>query len=87
MFILDFFLRLDLYSTLCIIFFLNPLNFYSLKVTKFHGDSVKNKITRTNNYSQTPSLFRVKGLTVNELRVYRYTSSYEKAKFFLHIQK
>ena len=25
----------------------NPLNYYSLKVTKFHGDSVKNKSART----------------------------------------
>ena len=25
----------------------NPLNFYSLKVNQFHGDSVKNKSART----------------------------------------
>ena len=25
----------------------NPLNYYSLKVTKFHDDSVKNKSART----------------------------------------
>ena len=25
----------------------NPLNYYSLKVTKFHGDSVKNESAKT----------------------------------------
>jgi len=25
----------------------NPINYYSLKVTKFHRDGVKNKIART----------------------------------------
>ena len=43
----------------------NPLNYYSLKVTKFHGDSVKNESARTKNYRggakrPPPSLFRVK---------------------------
>ena len=33
--------------TLGINFFLNPLNFYSLKVTKFHSDSVKIESVRT----------------------------------------
>jgi len=28
----------------------NSLNYYSLKVTKFHGDNVKNESTRTKNY-------------------------------------
>jgi len=44
----------------------NPLNYYSLKVTKFHGDSVKNKSARTKKLQEggaerpPPSLFRVK---------------------------
>ena len=28
----------------------NPLNYYSLKVTKFHDDSVKNESARTKKY-------------------------------------
>ena len=46
--ILDFFpktgLFLALFPTQCIyIFTKNPLNYFSLKVTKFHDDSVKNE--------------------------------------------
>ena len=43
----------------------NPLNYDLLKVTQFHGDSVKNKSARTKQLQggggcQTPRLFRVK---------------------------
>ena len=42
----------------------NPLNYYSLKVTKFHGDSVKNESARTKKTTEgapnAPPLFRVK---------------------------
>ena len=30
----------------------NPLNYYSLKVTKFHGDSVKNESAREKKLQQ-----------------------------------
>jgi len=30
----------------------NPLNYYLLKVKKFHGDSVKNESARTKNYRE-----------------------------------
>ena len=47
----------------------NPLNFYLLKVEKFHGDSVNKEIARAKQLEggrQTPpplSLFRVKVIT------------------------
>ena len=46
-----------------IFFYKNPLNYFSLKITKFHSDSVKNESTRTK--KAPPCLFRVKqhGLT------------------------
>ena len=50
----------DLYPTQCITFFFkstkNPLNFYLLKVNKFHGDSVKNESARATKIGagQTP---------------------------------
>ena len=48
-----------------IFFTKNPLNYYSLKVTKFHDDSVKNESARTKKLQgrgakRPPSLFRVK---------------------------
>ena len=40
-----------------------PLNYYSLKVTTFHGDSVKNESARTKKLQRgPPPLFRVKGM-------------------------
>ena len=50
-----------LYPTLCIekmFFTKNPLNFYALKITKFHSDSVKNDSARAKK-SPPPSLFSV----------------------------
>ena len=39
----------------------NPLNFFILKVKKFHGDSVKNESDRAKKLEGAPSsLFRVK---------------------------
>ena len=43
----------------------NPLNYYSLKVTKFHDDSVNNESARTKKttggaFGAPPRLFRVK---------------------------
>ena len=36
----------------------NPLNYYSLKVKKFHGDSVKNKSARTKKEGRLTQLER-----------------------------
>ena len=60
----------------------NPLNYYSLKDKKIHGDSVKNKSARTKKTTgwrgrqmPPPSLFKVKGIFIvisNEANV-RFT--------------
>ena len=51
----------------------NPLNYYSLKVTKFHRESVKNESARTKNYKGERE--RVKaakaGCTLNNKHSYR----------------
>ena len=61
----------------------NPLNYYSLKVTKLHGDSVQNESAKTKNYS----LFRVTGtvdLNSSDPRIndknYRRFSALERCK-------
>jgi len=79
----------------------NPLNYYSLKVTKFHRDSVKNESARTKKLQggakrhPPPRLFRVnegiKMLTCHDCKNYfvfsNYIFSYFIKRFFLFYKK
>ena len=81
--ILDFFHRPDFFHPVPYpvnqkkYFFLTNLNYYLLKFTKFHGDSVKNKSARTKKpqvwggapNAPSPSQFRVNYLLLAERKM------------------